>query len=87
MGSAVVASARSEGNAVRRAADLPPAYNAIDVLERNLPEWDEPPLGVIADGAFWYVANSHWPSFPGDDSAPTDVTKLSPTSVRRLALD
>lgn len=37
MGSAVVASARSEGNAVRRAADLPPAYNAIDVLERNLP--------------------------------------------------
>ncbi len=57
------------------------------ILERNLPEWDEPTLGVIADGAFWYVANSHWPSFPGDDSAPTDVTKLSPTTVRRLALD
>ena len=60
---------------------------AAKVLERNLPEWDEPTLGVLADGAFWYVANSHWPSFPGDDSAPTDVTKLSPTAVRRLALD
>jgi hypothetical protein len=60
---------------------------AAKILERNLSEWDEPTLGVVADGAFWYVANSHWPSFPGDDSAPTDVTKLTPTSVRRLALD
>ena len=60
---------------------------AAKTLERNLAEWDEPTLGVLVDGALWYVANSHWPSFPGDDSAPTDVTKLSPTSVRRLALD
>ena len=67
---------------------IPRSYNfAADILERNLAEWDEPTLGVVVDGALWYVANSHWPSFPGDDSAPTDVTKLSPTSVRRLALD
>lgn len=63
------------------------SFVAAKILERNLPEWDEPTLGVVADGAFWYVANSHWPSFPGDDSAPTDVTKLSPTAVRRLPLD
>ncbi|MCC6224191.1 MAG: benzoate-CoA ligase family protein [Thermoleophilia bacterium] len=37
MGSAVVASARSQTDAVRRAADVPLAYNAVDVLERNLP--------------------------------------------------
>ncbi len=56
-------------------------------LERNLAEWDEPTLGVVVDGAFYYVGNSHWPSFPGDESAPTDLTKLAPTSIRRLPLD
>jgi len=60
---------------------------AAKVLEKNLPEWDEPTLGVLVDGAFFYVANSHWPAFPGDESAPTDTTKLSPTAIRRLPLD
>ena len=56
-------------------------------LEKNLPEWDEPTLGVVVDGAFYYVANSHWPSFPGDESAPVDTSKLTPTAIRRLPLD
>ncbi len=56
-------------------------------LEKNLPEWDEPTLGVIAEESFFYVANSHWPSFPGDESAPVDTAKLSPTAIRRLKLD
>ncbi len=56
-------------------------------LEKNLPEWDEPTLGVVVDGALFYVSNSHWPSFPGDESSPTDTTKLTPTAIRRLPLD
>lgn len=60
---------------------------AAKTLERNLPEWDEPTLGVVVDGALFYVANSHWPSFPGDESAPTDTSKLAPTAIRRLPLD
>ena len=60
---------------------------AAKTLEKNLPEWDEPTLGVVVDGAFYYIANSHWPSFPGDESAPTDTAKLQPTAVRRLPLE
>ena len=56
-------------------------------LEKNLPEWDEPTLGVVVDGALFYVSNSHWPSFPGNESSPTDTTKLTPTAIRRLPLD
>lgn len=63
------------------------SLTAAKTLEKNLPEWDEPTLGVVVDGALFYVANSHWPSFPGDESAPTDTTKLSPTAIRRLTLD
>lgn len=60
---------------------------AAKTLEKNVAEWDEPTLGVVLDGAFFYVSNSHWPSFPGDESAPTDTTKLAPTAIRRLPLD
>ena len=63
------------------------SLTSAETLERNLEEWDEPTLGVVVDGAFYYVGNSHWPSFPGDESAPTDVTQLAPTSIRRLPLD
>jgi hypothetical protein len=31
---------------------------AVEILERNHPEFDEPTLGVVVDGAFYYVANS-----------------------------
>jgi hypothetical protein len=60
---------------------------AAKTLERNLPEWDEPTLGVIVDGELHYVANSHWPSFPSDATAPVDTSKLQPTAIRRLKLD
>ena len=63
------------------------SLTAAKTLEKNLPEWDEPTLGVVVDGALFYVANSHWPAFPGDESAPTDTTKLAPTAIRRLPLD
>jgi hypothetical protein len=55
--------------------------------ERNLPEWDEPTLGVVVEGALWYVANSHWPRFAEDGSPPADLATLTPPSVRRLPLD
>jgi hypothetical protein len=60
---------------------------AAKTLDWNLPEWDEPTLGVVVDGALVYVATSHWPSFPGDPSAPTDTALLQPTAIRRLPLD
>ncbi|MEO8197484.1 MAG: hypothetical protein ABI689_12285, partial [Thermoanaerobaculia bacterium] len=60
---------------------------AAKTLEKNVVEWDEPTLGAVVDGALYYVSNSHWPSFPGDESAPTDTSKLSPTAIRRLPLD
>lgn len=60
---------------------------AAQTLEKNVAEWDEPTLGTLVDGALYYVSNSHWPSFPGDESAPVDTAKLAPTAIRRLALD
>jgi SMP-30/Gluconolactonase/LRE-like region len=57
------------------------------LLERAVPEWDEPTLGVIVDGALYYIAASQWPRY-GDDGKPAaDLGKLPLASVRRLALD
>ena len=33
------------------------------VLARNLPEFDEPTLGIVAGDEFLFVANSHWNRF------------------------
>jgi hypothetical protein len=49
--------------------------------------WDEPTLGVVVDGALFYVSNSHWPRFADDGSAPADLAALAPTAIRRLPLD
>ena len=33
------------------------------VLAAGLPEWREPTLGLVHEGWFYFVANSHWPDF------------------------
>jgi len=56
-----------------------------ETLERAVPGWDEPTLGVVVDGALAYVSNSQWPKF-GEDGATPDRSTLEPTVVRRLPL-
>jgi hypothetical protein len=40
------------------------------VLAANLPEFDEPTLGVVHDGGFYFVANSHWNRFDRENNLP-----------------
>jgi sugar lactone lactonase YvrE len=61
------------------------SVTAAELLERHVPGWDEPTLGVVVDGALVYVANSQWPKFPEDGSTP-DLTTLAEPVVRRLPL-
>jgi sugar lactone lactonase YvrE len=43
------------------------------ILLMNHPDFDEPTLGTIADGAFYLVANSHWNRFDRDNALPPDL--------------
>ena len=54
------------------------------VLARNLPEFDEPTLGVIAGDAFLFVANSHWNRFDRAGNLPEG---LEGPIILRLALE
>ena len=40
----------------------------------NLPEFDEPNLGVIRGDKFLFIANSHWNRFEQDGSLPDDLS-------------
>ena len=44
------------------------------ILAMNLPEFDEPNLGVIRDDEFLFIANSHWNRFDRDGNLPADLT-------------
>lgn len=57
---------------------------AVEILERNHPEFDEPTLGVVVDGAFYYVANSQAGRAKADGRPAT--TDRSP-AILRLPLD
>jgi hypothetical protein len=46
---------------------------AARVLARNLPEFDEPTLGVVAGDEFLFVANSHWNRFDRQGGLPVDL--------------
>ncbi len=43
------------------------------ILAMNHPEFDEPNLGVVDGGAFYFVANSHWNRFDRDNNLPDDL--------------
>lgn len=61
------------------------AIERIELLERARPDYDEPTLGVVVDGALWYIANSHWGGFD-DEGKIHPAAKLTPPLVLRLAL-
>ena len=44
------------------------------VLAMNLPEFDEPTLGTVLDGDFYFVANSHWNRFDRDGNLPDGLS-------------
>ena len=60
------------------------AVTASRVLASNLAEFDEPTLGVVHEGDFYFVANSHWNRFDGDNQLPEG---LSGPIVLRIRLD
>ena len=43
------------------------AITEVRVLASNLPDWDEPTLGMMLGDWFYYVANSHWNRFVGGE--------------------
>ena len=51
------------------------------VLAAGLPEWREPTLGLVHEGWFYFIANSHWPDFadfenPQGEQSPPQIRKL-----------
>lgn len=44
------------------------------VLARNLPQFDEPTLGIVAGDEFLFVANSHWNRFDRKGALPEGLT-------------
>jgi hypothetical protein len=57
---------------------------AVTVVERGHPEFDEPTLGVVVKGAFYFVANSQYGAF-SEDGTP-DEAKLRPPAILRAPL-
>jgi sugar lactone lactonase YvrE len=51
---------------------------ALEVLAAALPEFDEPTLGVVAEGAFHFVANSQWGKYRDDGTIakPPDAVRV-----------
>ena len=43
------------------------------ILARNLPQFDEPTLGLISGDDFYFVANSHWNRFGAGGNLPDDL--------------
>ena len=39
------------------------AITASRILASSLPEFDEPTLGLVHEGDFYFVSNSHWNRF------------------------
>lgn len=51
------------------------------VLAAGLPEWREPTQGLVHEGWFYFIANSHWPDFadfeiPQGEQSPPEIRKL-----------
>ena len=44
------------------------------ILAANLPEFDEPTLGLIDGDHFYFVANSHWNRFDAEHKLPAGLT-------------
>jgi sugar lactone lactonase YvrE len=57
----------------------------VEVVEQLHPRHDEPTLGAVVDGAFYYVANSHWGAWDRDGNLVAPEA-LDPPCVLRLPL-
>ena len=55
-------------------ADDGNSVTAADILAMNLPEFDEPNLGVIDGDTFLFIANSHWNRFDAERNLPEGLT-------------
>ncbi len=60
------------------------AITSSRVLAANLPQFDEPTLGVVRGNNFFFVANSHWNRFDADNNLPDG---LAGPIVLKVALD
>ena len=50
------------------------AITASRILASSLPEFDEPTLGLVHEGDFYFVANSHWNRFDRENRLPAGLT-------------
>lgn len=64
-------------------ADDGASVTAAEILAMNLPEFDEPNLGVVRGDEFLFIANSHWNRFDPDGNLPDG---LSGPTVMRIKL-
>jgi hypothetical protein len=60
------------------------AISSSRLLASNLEQFDEPTLGVIRSGDFYFVANSHWNRFDRENKLPKDL--IGPI-ILKLSLD
>lgn len=54
-------------------------------LERANPEWGEPTLGQVVDGAFFYISNPQWDRF-GEGGVVIGDAPLLPNAIRSIDL-
>ncbi len=57
----------------------------VETLEANRPQFDEPTLGFVHDGWFWFVATSQWGSFT-DDGELKEGAEEKPVVVMKRKL-
>ena len=50
------------------------SVTASRILASGLAEFDEPTLGVVHGGDFYFVANSHWNRFDRENRLPAGLT-------------
>ena len=50
------------------------SITAARTIAANLEEFDEPTLGVVAGGDFYFVANSHWNRFDAENRLPEGLS-------------
>ena len=54
----------------------------LDVLAAALPEFDEPTLGTVVDGAFYFVASSGWRTIDDAGKLAPDADLRNPVVMR-----
>lgn len=59
---------------------------SLDVLQRALPDWNEPTHGAVAGDDFVYIATSNWPGYDDDGNQQANA-KLAPLRIMSVPLD